>query len=209
MKPQALALLSGGLDSELAAKIVMDCGVRVVGLHLVNAFGVSGEPGKNELRAARVARELGIELELAPFTQVLSRLAASPAHGYGSNMNPCIDCRIEGLKLAWKYANEAGAAFLITGEVLGQRPMSQRREAIALIEKEAGVRGKVLRPLSAHHLPPTEPEKSGLVDRSRLLGLTGRSRKPQLALAGEMGLKEFASPAGGCLLTDPTFSGRV
>ena len=161
MKPKAVAMISGGLDSELAAKLVLDCGVEVLGFHLVSAFAVSGEPGRTDLRAQKVARELGLALRLEPFTDILSRLAVSPAHGRGSNMNPCIDCRIEALKLGWKYARETGASFLVSGEVLGQRPMSQRREAMALIDREADLEGRVLRPLSALRLPPTHPQREG------------------------------------------------
>ena len=209
MRPKAVAMLSGGLDSELAAKLVLDCGVELLGFHLLNAFAAAGRPGRRRLRAQRVACELGMPLKLEPFTERLSRLVVSPAHGHGSEMNPCIDCRIEALRLAWKYAGEEGGAFLVSGELLGQRPMTQRREAMALIDREAAVEGKVLRPLSALLLPVTDAEREGLVMRERLLDLRGRSRKRQLALVKEYDLNEFSSPAGGCLLTDPAFSGRL
>ncbi len=132
-----------------------------------------------------------------------------PKHGYGSNMNPCIDCRIFILKKAKTYMEESGASFIVTGEVLGQRPMSQRRDAMRLIEKEAGLVGLILRPLSAQFLPITLPEKEGWIDRTKLLNIQGRSRKPQIKLAEEFGIRDYPCPAGGCLLTDPGFGRRM
>ena len=137
------------------------------------------------------------------------KMLQSPLHGYGSNMNPCIDCRIFMLRKTAGFMKEVGASFVITGEVLGQRPMSQRRAAMDLIEKESGLEGLILRPLSARHFPPTIPEKAGIIDRERLLDLSGRSRKGQYRLAEEYDLKEFSCPAGGCLLTDPIFAAKL
>jgi tRNA U34 2-thiouridine synthase MnmA/TrmU len=132
-----------------------------------------------------------------------------PKHGYGSNMNPCIDCRIFMMKKAKAYMEEAGASFIVTGEVLGERPMSQRRDAMRLIEKEAGLDGLVLRPLSAKLLSASIPEKEGWVDREKLLKIQGRSRKPQIQLADHFGIRDYPCPAGGCLLTDPGFAQRM
>jgi tRNA-specific 2-thiouridylase len=132
-----------------------------------------------------------------------------PKHGYGSNMNPCIDCRIFMLKKAKVYMEGSGASFIVTGEVLGERPMSQRRDAIRLIEKEAGLEGFILRPLSAKLLPASIPEKEGWVDREKLLSIQGRSRKPQIQLAEHFGIRDYPCPAGGCLLTDPGFARRM
>jgi len=132
-----------------------------------------------------------------------------PKHGYGRNMNPCIDCRIFMLKRAKAYMEESGAAFIVTGEVLGQRPMSQRKDAMHLIEREAGLEGFILRPLSAKVLPITIPEKEGWVDREKLLNISGRSRKPQIELADHYGIHDYPCPAGGCLLTDPGFAKRM
>jgi len=133
----------------------------------------------------------------------------NPRYGLGKNLNPCIDCRIYTFVKAKKLMEEMGASFIVTGEVAGQRPMSQRKDAMRLIDKRSGCEGIVLRPLSAKVLPPTIPETQGLVDRERLLAVTGRSRKTQLALAHEWGLKGYSQPAGGCLLTDPGFAGRL
>jgi tRNA U34 2-thiouridine synthase MnmA/TrmU len=132
-----------------------------------------------------------------------------PKHGYGSNMNPCIDCRIFMMKKAKAYLEETGASFIVTGEVLGERPMSQRRDAMRLIEKEAGLDGLVLRPLSAKLLSASIPEKEGWVDREKLLKIQGRSRKPQIQLADHFGIRDYPCPAGGCLLTDPGFAQRM
>jgi tRNA U34 2-thiouridine synthase MnmA/TrmU len=133
----------------------------------------------------------------------------NPKHGYGSNMNPCIDCRIFMLRKAKAYMEESGASFIVTGEVLGQRPMSQRRDAMRLIEKEAGLEGFILRPLSAKFLPASIPENEGWIDREKLLKIQGRSRKPQIQLADHYGIRDYPCPAGGCLLTDPGFAKRM
>ncbi|MDK1031318.1 MAG: tRNA (5-methylaminomethyl-2-thiouridylate)-methyltransferase, partial [Planctomycetia bacterium] len=142
-------------------------------------------------------------------TRKMLKIVKNPEHGYGSQMNPCLDCRINMFREAGRAMHRMGAAFIFTGEVLGQRPMSQRRDAMKLIDAEAGVAGYVLRPLSAKLLPPTEPEKSGIVDREKLLAIAGRSRKPQMALAEQLDLKDYPCPAGGCLLTDPGFAHRL
>ena len=136
-------------------------------------------------------------------------IVQDPKHGYGSGMNPCLDCRILKIKKAGAYMREIGASFLFTGEVLGQRPMSQHRRSINLIDRESGYKGYILRPLSARHFEPTIPEEKGFVDRNKLLAITGRSRKIQMSLAAEKGINDYPCPAGGCLLTDKYFAGRL
>jgi tRNA U34 2-thiouridine synthase MnmA/TrmU len=152
---------------------------------------------------------LGIPLKVFNVSEEYLGVVKHPQHGYGRNMNPCIDCRIFMLKKAKAYMEESGAVFIVTGEVLGQRPMSQRKDAMHLIEKEAGLEGLILRPLSAKVLPTTIPEKEGWVDRERLLNISGRSRKPQIELADHYGIHDYPCPAGGCLLTDPGFAKRM
>ncbi|NQT88913.1 tRNA 4-thiouridine(8) synthase ThiI [bacterium] len=209
MAIKAVALLSGGLDSSLAARIVLDQGVEVEGLHFVSIFNGSAPEQSTLMRPLRVARQLGIPARTYNFTREQLELVKSPPHGYGSSMNPCIDCHMAMFKRAAERMAEIGAKFLITGEVVGQRPMSQRRPVLQLICKETGLGGLLLRPLSAKLLPPSIPEQEGWVDRERLLDIEGRSRKRQIALAREYGMTEHASPAGGCLLTDPGFSARL
>jgi hypothetical protein len=199
---RALGLLSGGLDSALAARLLLDQGIDVVGLHLESPTAC-----RSDVR--EVARDLGIPLEVRAKGEEYLRLLRAPRFGYGKNMNPCIDCRAFMFALAGPVMESVGAAFLFTGEVVGQRPMSQTQHAIRLVEREAGLEGKVLRPLSAHVLPETEAEQRGWVDRSRLLGLFGRGRTAQLALADAYGLAHYQSPGGGCLLTDAIFSRKL
>jgi tRNA U34 2-thiouridine synthase MnmA/TrmU len=161
------------------------------------------------LASQKAVETLGIPLKIFNVSEEYLRVVKHPKHGYGRNMNPCIDCRIFMLKKAKAYMEESGAAFIVTGEVLGQRPMSQRRDAMRLIEKEAGLEGFILRPLSAKVLPATVPEKEGWVDREKLLKIQGRSRKPQIELAERYGIHDYPCPAGGCLLTDPGFAKRM
>ncbi len=213
MAIKALSLISGGLDSTLATKVIMDQGVEVVAVNFVSSFcrcdhGAKGTDGcRHEARF--VSEQLGIPLKVVNVTEDFLEVLRSPKHGYGSNMNPCIDCRILMLREARQLMEELGAAFLITGEVLGQRPMSQHGHAMRTIEREAGVEGILLRPLSAKRLEPTLPEKNGWVDREKLLDISGRSRRPQMALAQTYHVKDYPCPAGGCLLTDPNFSRRI
>ncbi len=199
---KAIALLSGGLDSALSVKLILDQGIEVIGLFLKSPFGCP-------TNAQRVADHLRIPLKIVDKGAAYIDLVQNPQFGYGRNMNPCIDCRIYMFLMAKRVMCEEGADFVITGEVLGQRPMSQIRPALEIIDYESGMKRLVLRPLSAKHLHPTLPESCGWVDRSRLLDLSGRSRKAQLALASELGLASYGSPAGGCLLTDPNFSDRL
>lgn len=208
MKKRALALLSGGLDSILAVKLTQEQGVEVEAVNFLTIFCTCTHKGCQHA-ATKAARELKIPLKIMSITEEYLEVIKNPKHGYGSNMNPCIDCRIFTFKKAKEYMEEVGASFLVTGEVLGERPMSQRRDAILLIEKEALLKGLILRPLSAKLFEPTIPEKEGIIDRQKLLDICGRSRKPQMALAKEFGINDYPCPAGGCLLTDPGFAKRV
>ncbi|HTM58163.1 MAG TPA: hypothetical protein VL123_07085 [Candidatus Udaeobacter sp.] len=199
---RALGLLSGGLDSALAARLLIDQGLDVIGLHLESPTAC-----RSDVR--EVAADLGIPLVTLQKGEAYVELLQHPRFGYGRNMNPCVDCRVFMFQRARPVMEAQGARFLFTGEVMGQRPMSQTRERFHLIDREAGLAGWILRPLSAQVLPETEPERLGLVDRSRLLGLGGRSRTAQLELAERLGLKHYQSPGGGCLLTDPIFSVKL
>ncbi len=209
-QPTAVALLSGGLDSTLAILVLLKQNIRVKAITFLTQFGCditdSSSCSKNPFPAAR---KFGFEVKLCHLSDKFMEIVKNPKFGHGKNMNPCIDCRILMLKEAKVYMDLIGADFLVTGEVLGQRPMSQRRECFPMIDREAGVEGLVLRPLSAKLMPPTIPELRGLVDRERLYDFKGRTRKPQMALAEELGLDDYPSPAGGCLLTEPTYSTRL
>jgi tRNA U34 2-thiouridine synthase MnmA/TrmU len=203
-----VALLSGGLDSTLAIRVLQEQGIEVEAVNYVIKFAAC-IPVNGENAATRAARVLKVPLKVIDITEEYLEVLQNPKHGYGANINPCIDCKIFMLKKAKKYMSEIGASFLVTGEVLGERPMSQRKDALAIIERDADVRGMLLRPLSAKALDPTIPENEGIVDRQRLLDIKGRSRKPQMALAKKFGINEYPNPAGGCLLTDPGFTRRV
>ncbi|MFA6078218.1 MAG: hypothetical protein WC779_00510 [Candidatus Omnitrophota bacterium] len=208
MNKKAIVLLSGGLDSILAAKLMLEQGVDVEAVHYYIGFAsCGGDDGPGG--AEQAASALGIKFTKVDITEEYLEVFKNPAHGYGANVNPCIDCKIFMLRKAKKYMESIGASFLVTGEVLGERPMSQRRDALNIIEKAAGVRGILLRPLTAKHLEPTIPEKEGVVDREKLGDIIGRSRKPQIAMAEKFGIIKFPNPAGGCLLTDPGFARRV
>ncbi|NPB09036.1 MAG: hypothetical protein GXO17_01655 [Thermodesulfobacteria bacterium] len=208
MKKRVLLLFSEGLDSLLAGKLLAAQGLDVVAVRFITPFFGWSWKGREEEFAAKL-REHGFEGFVKDITPEYLKMLANPAHGYGSGFNPCIDCKILMLKEAQKLLDEVGAEIIATGEVVGQRPMSQQRNTLRHIEKEAGLVGRVLRPLSAKKLPPTEYEKAGLVERERLLDVSGRGRKVQLKLAQEFGLKEIPSPAGGCLLTDPSLAPRI
>lgn len=209
MELKAVALLSGGLDSTLAVKLVLDQGIEVRAVNFKTIFCTCDHRKGCRSEARRVAEKFGIDLKIFDVTREYIPIVKNPKYGYGTNMNPCIDCRILMLKKAAEYMEELGASFLVTGEVLGERPMSQRRDAMNLIEKEAGLKGKILRPLSARLLKPTIAEERGWIDRQRLLDIQGRSRKPQMELACAHGIGEYPTPAGGCLLTDPGFANRI
>ncbi|NOZ24549.1 MAG: hypothetical protein GXO94_00405 [Nitrospirae bacterium] len=209
-KARAVALLSGGLDSTLAILVLLRLGVDVTAITFLTHFGCditdSSSCSRDPMPAAK---KFGFKVKLSHLADKFIEIVKNPAFGHGKNMNPCIDCRILMLREAKVFMDLIGADFLVTGEVLGQRPMSQRRECFPLVDREAGVEGLVLRPLSARLLPPTEPELKGLVDREALYGFRGRTRKPQMALAAELGLTDYPSPAGGCLLTEPSYAFRL
>jgi len=208
MHKKCVALLSGGLDSILAIRVLQEQGIEVEAVNYVIKFAAC-IPTNGENAATKAAKILGVHVKVVDITEEYLTVLQNPKHGYGANINPCIDCKIFMLGKAKQYMEEVGASFLVTGEVLGERPMSQRRDALAIIERDAGVRGILLRPLSARILDETLPEKEGIVDRKRLLDIKGRSRRPQMALAKKFGINEYPSPAGGCLLTDPGFTRRV
>jgi tRNA-specific 2-thiouridylase len=202
MNRKAVILFSGGLDSILAAWLLLEQQIEIKGINFRSIFFTRAE-------TAAAADNLGLDLEVFDITQEHIRIVRYPQYGYGRNMNPCLDCRIYVLKRAAEYMQNIGAGFLVTGDVLDERPMSQRRDAFNLIEKASGLKGRILRPLSAKLLEPTIPEKEGIVRREELLDIQGRSRRPQIELARKKGIDYYPSPAGGCLLTDPGFSNRL
>lgn len=201
-KAKALVLLSGGLDSMLAAKILINQGIEVTGLTFISYFFGA--------RKARIAAEqIGIELKEVNFSDEHLKMVKNPKYGYGKNINPCIDCHSLMLRHAKKIMNDEGYDFIATGEVLGQRPMSQNKEALRLVAEYSGVGEKLVRPLSARRLNITKPEKAGTIIRGKLLNISGRTRDKQLELVKKYKIKEYSSAAGGCLLTDPIFSDRL
>jgi tRNA U34 2-thiouridine synthase MnmA/TrmU len=208
---KAIALISGGLDSILAAKLMERQGVKILPLHFRIPFchrdKESGSPGKDI--AILVADNLSEKLKTVNISNEFLKLLINPRCGFGSNMNPCIDCKILMLAKAKELMPQVDAQFVVTGEVLGQRPMSQHRQALEIIEKRSGLEGLILRPLSAKLLAQTIPEKQGLIKRDRILSFSGRSRKPQINLARDLHIKDYPNAAGGCLLTDPGFTRRL
>jgi len=201
--------MSGGLDSILAAKLMLEQGIEVLAVNFSAKLCMCGCKPTGESAAQTAAKMLKVPLKTIDITNDFIEIVKNPKHGHGANVNPCIDCKIYMLKYAKEMMEKEGASFLVTGEVLGERPMSQRRDALNMIEKAAGVRGVLLRPLTAKNLNPTLPEEEGIVDREKLMDIRGRSRKPQMALAKKFGIEEYPNPAGGCLLTDPGFAKRV
>jgi tRNA-specific 2-thiouridylase len=202
---KALTLLSGGLDSILATKLVLDQGIDVVAVTFFLPFAAEKVDYASKIAERFDIRHITVEVG-TDYLEVIR----NPKHGYGSGMNPCIDCRIYMLKEAKRIAEELDAKFIVTGDVLGERPMSQHRKALALEEREADLDGLILRPLSAKLLPVTVPEREGWIDREKLLGISGKSRKPQIALAEQYGLQDaYPAPAGGCLLTHKEFAAKV
>ncbi|MEI7542754.1 MAG: 7-cyano-7-deazaguanine synthase [bacterium] len=208
---KAISLLSGGLDSTLATKIIKDMGIEVIALNFTSPFCQCGGKHKDgcKHKAQEMAEQLGVELKMLNNSVEFIEIIKHPKYGYGSGANPCIDCRILKFKTAKKYMEEIGASFIITGEVVGQRPMSQNRRAMDIIEKDSGLDGLIVRPLCAGHMKPSIPEVNGWIDRSKLLSIEGRSREKQLDLVDEFKIENHACPAGGCLLTDKNFSMKI
>ncbi|NQT22755.1 MAG: hypothetical protein HQ579_04860 [Candidatus Omnitrophica bacterium] len=206
---KAIALLSGGLDSILATKLMLEQGIDVEAVNFVTVFCNCTSKGKSCLASKSAADKLGIKLKVFEVSKQYFEIIKKPKHGYGRNLNPCLDCRIFMFKKAAEYMKESGASFIVTGEVLGSRPMSQRRDAMRIIERDSDLKGMIVRPLSANLLEPTIPEEKGLVDRAKLLSIRGRSRKPQIQMAKDFGINDYPCPAGGCLLTDPGFAKRM
>lgn len=204
---KAIGLLSGGLDSSLAVKLLLDQGVEVICLNMKTPFCLCDS--EERCYSDSLAQKYNLRLVRIYGGEDYLKIIRKPKHGYGRNMNPCIDCRIYLLIRAKALMEKEGAHFVFTGEVVGERPMSQRLDAMRLVEKESGLTGRILRPLSAGLLEPTIPEKKGWVDRERLLSIRGRSRKPQIALARDLNIKDYPCPAGGCLLTDENFAKRL
>jgi len=211
LKMKAIALISGGLDSILAARMVQEQGIEVIPLHFKIPFCHRAKRSSSpEARVVSLVQHaLSSPARIIDEGNAFLPLLENPRHGFGSGANPCIDCKILMLRTARKLLEEWGAGFVITGEVLGQRPMSQHRRALGTIERESGLDGLLLRPLCAHCLPETIPEKEGWVARSRLLGFSGRGRRQQMALAEQFNIRDYPNPAGGCLLTDRVFSRRI
>lgn len=204
----AIALYSGGLDSILACRVLARQGIRVVAVKFVTPF-FDYHHLANPSYSQEVLAKYGIEVVLRDVSEEYLALLRSPAHGFGKHFNPCLDCKIFMMTKAREMMPEFGASFLISGEVVGQRPMSQRRDAMRVVERDSGCDGILLRPLCAQHLNPTVPELTGLVDRERLCAFAGRGRSPQIALARELGISDYPSPAGGCVLTDPIIGPRL
>ncbi len=201
---KAVGLISGGLDSALAAKIIKDLDVQVEGLYFAMPWGCC-----DKTKALESAEALGIPCLVLQLDERYLEMVKSPKHGYGTALNPCVDCRVHMFSRAQQYMASIGADFVFTGEVLGQRPMSQMKNSMRIIERESRLEGRLLRPLCAQALDPTIPETQGLIDRKRLLNLAGRSRRPQMDLAQEFNITKFMPPAGGCLLTDKNFARRM
>ena len=208
---KAIALISGGLDSTLAARLMQDLGIELVCLNTVSPFCLCNRHSSSGCihGANKVAKDLNLKLLSIDVSEEILNIVKKPRFGYGSNINPCIDCRILLFEKAREAMQSQGASFIITGEVLGQRPMSQRLHNLKLIEAQAGLSGLVVRPLSAKVLAPTIPEQEGWIPREKLLAINGRGRRDQFDLARKFGINDFPCPSGGCLLTDPQFSKRL
>ena len=217
--PKAVALISGGLDSMLAARLILDQGVHVEGINFFTGFCVEGhthairshqrsKPKRNN--ALWVAEQLGIKLHIIDVIEQYKDIVINPRHGYGANLNPCLDCKGFMVGKAREWMEEKGFDFIITGEVIGQRPKSQLRHLMPVIARESGANDRLLRPLSAKLLAPTLPERVGWVDREALGDISGRSRSKQMAMAARFGIDDYAQPAGGCcFLTDASYSSKL
>jgi hypothetical protein len=205
----ALALYSGGLDSTLACRVVGEQGLKVIAVKFVTPFFGYDLLFRKEDYIKQTKEKFGIDVLLMDVTSPYLELLKKPAHGFGKYYNPCIDCKIFLLSEAKKMMPALGASFLVTGEVIGQRPMSQRRDALRVIERESGCEGILVRPLCAKNLNPTQAEIDGLIDREQLFAFSGRNRRPQMKLAEHFGISDYPSPAGGCILADPILSDRI
>ncbi len=208
-KVKALALFSGGLDSILAARLVMEQGIEVEAIQFVTPFFNYDILADIPAHKANMLARYGIHVEVEDISAGYLQLLRNPVHGFGKHFNPCIDCKIMMFVRAKRLLAEKGASFLISGEILGQRPMSQRRDTMNVIVRDSGTKSVLLRPLCAKLMQETAAEAAGLVDRSKLLGMNGRSRSPQIALAAKFGITDFPSPAGGCILADPILGQRI
>ncbi len=216
---KAVALISGGLDSLLAAKVIQEQGVHVEGINFYTGFCVEGhthairkkdrkKPKRNN--ALWVAEQLGIKLHIVDIIEDYKEVVFNPRHGYGANLNPCLDCKIFMVGKALEWMQQHGFDFIVTGEVVGQRPKSQRKDTMPVVARESGAGDLLLRPLCAKNLPETRPEREGWVNREELYGFNGRTRKPQIALARQFGFEDYAQPAGGCcFLTDAQYSVKL
>ena len=198
----ALAMISGGLDSILAAKLVKEQGIEVIGICFKSHFF-------SEKNALKMVKQIDIPLEVVDFSDEHFEMVKNPKHGHGKNMNPCIDCHAMMMRHCGELLEKFHADFIITGEVLNQRPMSQNRSALDIVKNESGIGRKILRPLCAKNLNPTEMEINGLIDREALMDIKGRNRKVQMELAEKWGILDYPSPAGGCKLTEPNYSIRL
>ncbi|HUT91603.1 MAG TPA: hypothetical protein VMY37_19045 [Thermoguttaceae bacterium] len=201
--PRAVVLLSGGLDSMLAVRILQEQGFEVDALNVRTIFECC------KARAAKAAAELGVRLTILSVADDYLDVIRKPTYGYGKGVNPCVDCRLYMCRMAKAYMEEVEACVVVSGEVLGQRPMSQRRWQVEVIERKSGLEGRLLRPLSAKLLPPTIPEREGLIDREKLYAFNGRGRRELIALARRLSIKEIPQPSTGCPLTQVTFAPRV
>lgn len=216
---KAVALISGGLDSLLAAKLILEQDIHVEGINFYTGFCVEGhthairkkdrnKPKRNN--ALWSAEQLGIKLHIVDIIEEYKDIVINPKHGYGANLNPCLDCKVLMVKKAKQWMEQHDFDFIISGEVIGQRPMSQRKKLLPIVVRESGADDRLLRPLCAKKLAPTLPEREGWVDREKLLDFHGRNRKPQIALAQKFGFDDYASPAGGCcFLTDPNYATKL
>ena len=206
-KRKAIALFSGGLDSTLAIKLVIDQGIEVIACNINTGFGATKD---RRAHMQHMCDQVGAELRIVDIqSEYVQSVLFHPKHGYGKHFNPCIDCHAKMFEVAKRIMVAEGASFLISGEVLGQRPMSQNKDALAKVLDEANVEGLLLRPMSAKRLAPTIPETEGWIDREKLEGILGRSRERQFELAEQFGLKDYESPGGGCLLTDENFAIKI
>lgn len=206
-KMKAIALFSGGLDSTLAMKLIIDQGIDVLAINIATGFG-STKDRREHMES--MCAQVGAEFKIVDIQdEYLQDVLFDPKHGYGKNFNPCIDCHAKMFEVAKRIMKDEGASFLISGEVLGQRPMSQNKDALQTVLNESNCEGLLLRPMSAKRLAPTMPEIEGWVDREKLEDIMGRSRDRQMELAQKFGLKDFESPGGGCLLTDENFGKKM